>query len=369
MKKECFKIRYGSFDGLRAIAAFCIVMMHVRANMTVKPEGALIYSIMASFSSFVYMFMMLSAFSLCCGYYNKFTVKDGSCSFDVDKFYNKRYARIWPFFFILVAIECLMDHSLESLYHSFADLTLVFHLLPNPSLHVVGMGWFLGVIFLFYIMFPFFTYLLHSRRRAWLAMVVAIVFQLVGYNYFLTDSSLVVSPVFKRQIIFCLPYFMAGGLLFLYRNKLLEWGGYRKVVLFFAILSYAVYFTPIKPVVWNDGYLYLIVVYSLLILYAMADSIRINKVKEETGVTPRSFLDNRVMKFVSNISMEIYLCHMMMFRVVEKLHLEKHIDNTDLSFVLHFLVTFTLALSFAWFVKCVLFNYLSKRFPCLSFLG
>ena len=135
-----------------------------------------------------------------------------------------------------------------------------------------------------------------------------------------------------------------------------------------ATLSYVLYFTPLKPVIWNDEYLYLTIVYALLILYALTDSIRINKIKEETGVYPWSFLDNKIMRFVSNISMEIYLCHMMMFRVVEKLHLEKHIENADVSFVIHFLITFSMALSFAWFVKCVLFNYLSKRFPSLSFL-
>lgn len=32
METVVSKIRYGSLDGLRAIAAFCIVMMHVRAN-------------------------------------------------------------------------------------------------------------------------------------------------------------------------------------------------------------------------------------------------------------------------------------------------------------------------------------------------
>lgn len=359
------KEHYGSFDGLRAIAAFCIVMMHVRANMSVKPDGAFIYSVIASFSSFVYMFMMLSAFSMCCGYYNRLEMKDGKCTFDVDKFYNKRYARIWPFFFILVAIECLMDHNLESLYQSFADLTLVFHLLPNPSLNVVGMGWFLGVIFLFYIMFPFFAYLLHSKKRAWFALVVAIVFQLLGYNYFLTDPSFVVAPVFKRQIIFCLPYFMTGGLLYLYRDKLLAWGGQKCILLLIlAIASYALYFTPIKPVIWNDEYLYLTIVYALLIIYAMVDSMNRN-----TNGRRFALLDNRLMNFISNISMEIYLCHMMIFRVVEKLHLEKHIANRDLSFVVHFVLTFALAMTFAWFVKCVLFKNIAKKCPKLKFLG
>lgn len=96
----------------------------------------------------------------------------------------------------------------------------------------------------------------------------------------------------------------------------------------------------------------------------MADSMNRN-------ASGRSFalLDNRLMRFISNISMEIYLCHMMIFRVVKKLHFEKHIANRDLSFVVHFVLTFALAMTFAWFVKCVLFKNIAKKCPKLKFLG
>lgn len=352
--------RYDSFDGLRAFAALCIVMMHVRANMMCKPEGLFIYSIIASFSSFVYLFMMLSAFSLCCGYYHKLLCKNGDCRFNVDSFYNKRYSRIWPFFFILVIIECVKDCSLESLYESFADLTLVFHLLPNPSLNVVGMGWFLGVIFLFYIMFPFFCYLLNNKKRAWFALLVSIVFQIIGYNYFLVDSSLVLAPIFKRQIIFCLPYFMVGGILYIYRESLLSFALKNKTLIgIVAFLAFILYYTPFCPVIFGDEYLYLALVFALFILYAMADSA--------TNDCSNTILRNNVTKLLSNISMEVYLCHMMMFRIVEKVHIERYIENEHISFVFHYVATLSIAILFSLMIKTS-FKYIGSRIPSLSFL-
>lgn len=44
-------------------------------------------------------------------------------------------------------------------------------------------------------------------------------------------------------------------------------------------------------------------------------------------------MHNRVMDFLSNISMEIYLCHMLMFRIVERIHLENFIQDENLLFI------------------------------------
>lgn len=44
-------------------------------------------------------------------------------------------------------------------------------------------------------------------------------------------------------------------------------------------------------------------------------------------------LENRVTKFFSGISMEIYLSHMVIFRVVEKLGIHKVIGNGWLQYI------------------------------------
>ena len=59
-----------------------------------------------------------------------------------------------------------MSHSIEALYEGFADLTLMFGFLPNAgNISVIGVGWFLGLIFVFYICFPFYCVLIQNKRE------------------------------------------------------------------------------------------------------------------------------------------------------------------------------------------------------------
>ena len=165
--------RYPSLDGLRAYAAIGIVFMHVLANLSVTPENNFLYGrVIPSLTNFVYLFFVISAFAMCCGYYER--MKMGQIP--IGQFYKKRYQRVLPFFALLVLIDCIVPHGAnkvemalisegtslapwqEQLYLSFADLTLAFNLLPNPDISVIGVGWFLGLIFLFYMIFPFFVF-------------------------------------------------------------------------------------------------------------------------------------------------------------------------------------------------------------------
>ena len=65
------KARYEKLDGLRAFAAIGIVMMHVLANGGYEIDGFLFERLIPSFTDFVFLFMVISAFSMCCGYYEK----------------------------------------------------------------------------------------------------------------------------------------------------------------------------------------------------------------------------------------------------------------------------------------------------------
>ena len=150
---------YNSLDGLRAYSAIGIAMMHFLANIK---SGQLSWMpanhVISFFTNFVYLFFIVSAFSMCCGYYER--MKSGQVS--MNDFYKKRYKRIWPYFALLCMIGLAFDHTLGGVWQTFADLTLCFNLLPNPDIQIIGVGWFLGLVFLFYIMFPFFTFLIIS---------------------------------------------------------------------------------------------------------------------------------------------------------------------------------------------------------------
>lgn len=207
MEQRTNIIHFDSINGLRAYAAIGIVLMHVKANGSFNVANSVISHILSLFTCFVFLFMMVSAFSMLCGYYDKFLDK----TISVEQFYQRRYQKIWPFFALLVVIDVVVNFSKSSLIEGFADLTLVYSLLPNPSISVIGIGWTLGVIFVFYLLFPFFVYLMSNHRRAWFALMLSIIWNIVCEIYFF-DSSHVVSDFGPRNnILYCSQFFVAGG--------------------------------------------------------------------------------------------------------------------------------------------------------------
>lgn len=357
--------RYNSFDGLRGYAAIGILLMHYLANIDpnvetyLKETSPLLYGQVIPFlTMFVYMFFTVSAFSMCCGYFDKFRMAKlgtDTCQkyskFDTEKFYFKRYSRIWPFFALLVCLDVVMKPSLSEFFQAFADLTLAFNLLPNPDIKVIGVGWFLGLIFLFYMIFPWFVFLLQSKKRAWFALVISIIFHVVLVQYFLTSEFCTASQInnFRHNIIYSFPFFMAGGLLYLYKEQIANvFSQFLPKIGLWVISAIAtgLYFTPYCPEPFGEKILWVGVIFVLWVMYAITGGIAIRGFK---------FLDNKIAAFLGGISMEIYLCHMVMFRVVEKVHLEKYFQNAHLLYGVTCFLGILLAIAFSYVVTKIVF--------------
>ena len=147
------KERYEGIDGLKACAIIGIALMHILENRNFGLNGFVFQKLIPSFTNLVFLFMMASGFGMCCGYYQKF--KEQKIS--VGEFYTKRYSKIWPYFALLCALDFVMSPSKSALYEVFANLTLCQGLLPNMNISVIGVSWTLAVIFVFYLLFPFFA--------------------------------------------------------------------------------------------------------------------------------------------------------------------------------------------------------------------
>jgi peptidoglycan/LPS O-acetylase OafA/YrhL len=85
---------YDAIDGLRTIACIGIVMMHVQANNQYAISGFIYDKLIGSFTDFVFLFMVISAFGMCCGYF----VRVLNNEISPESFYAKRYGKILPFF-------------------------------------------------------------------------------------------------------------------------------------------------------------------------------------------------------------------------------------------------------------------------------
>ena len=96
---------YGAIDGLRTIACIGILMMHVRANTSYEISGFIYDTMIPSFTNFVFLFMTVSAFGMCCGYYDRVIHNRIS----LNDFYGKRFKKIMPFFSILVLLDVALS--------------------------------------------------------------------------------------------------------------------------------------------------------------------------------------------------------------------------------------------------------------------
>lgn len=63
--------RYNNLNGFRAFCAIGIALMHILANISPTPHLHNITPVIEWFTNFVFLFFIISSFSLCCGYYER----------------------------------------------------------------------------------------------------------------------------------------------------------------------------------------------------------------------------------------------------------------------------------------------------------
>ncbi|HGR7520921.1 TPA: acyltransferase family protein [Streptococcus pneumoniae] len=312
--------RYDNLDGLRVISCLGIIAMHIKANADYQIYGWIFEVFVPSLTLLVYLFLLISGFGMFCGYYERF--KEGKI--DLNNFYKKRYKKIIPFFAFLIFIDILVERSFSHLIEGFTEATLVFGLLPNNQPDVIGVSWTIGVIFLFYMLFPFFVWLCWDKKRAFISFIISVILNIFCEIYYFTDKFVIDSFAPRHSFLYCSPFFLGGGLIYMYRKEIKDFVSQRKLFCLLGCLGITgFHYLFIQP--WfkmdNLGSL-LLLLYLPWLCYAISvDSI---------------VLSNKAMKYFSKISLELYLAHMVLFRVVEKMNFLYFFGKGWLSFILVF---------------------------------
>ena len=327
---------YKSIDGLRAYSALAIIMVHVYANLQYNFNSIIFNN--AITNSLIFLFMMISGFGMCCGYYEKVKNKEIS----PNEFYTKRYKKALPFFAVLVVLDIIISRNFNSVFEGFADLTLAFSLLPNPNIQVIGVGWTLGVIFVFYMLFPFFVYLLDNRKRAWFVLIISLIFNLICVNYFFQGNFVVDGYDKRRNIIYCSIFFIIGGIIYLYKNEIIKFVSCNR----YKTMIFCIFITLIFALIFNyeifsgDKTIKISLLFAIWLMYAIGSNGKI--------------LNNKFTNFLSKISMEIYLSHMVIFRILEKLKITTLINNEIVSYILVCILTIIGSIIFSIAIKKLL---------------
>lgn len=331
--------KINSINGLRTIACIGIILMHIKANVNYELDNEVLNMVINSFTQFVYLFMIVSSFSMCCGYYEK--IKNNQIT--MNDFYKKRFKKILPFFAFLVIINTLLERTVTSVYEGFADVTLLFGLLPVNGLSAIGVAWFLGIVFVFYMIFPFFVFLFDNKKRGWEVLIISFILNILCKEYFFTENFGLINYAARNNFLYDFVYFAVGGIIYLYKDFINNFISKNKIISLFITIVFTIicYFIPQNNIIFT---IEMLIVFSAWLCIAI-------------GIDNNKILDNRITKFIGGISMEMYLAHMVIFRVIEKLHLTKLFRNNYISYI----VTFCLVI-----IGVIIFSVVFNK--CLEFL-
>lgn len=335
---------YPALDGLRGVSCICIVMMHMRAASHYALGGYFWNSIIGTWEITVFLFLMLSSFGMCVGYYDRFMEK----TIDIEIFYARRYKKLLPFFAVVLFIDVLsVKGEISHVIEAFMKMTMLFGLLPNNALETVGVSWTIGMIFVFYLLFPFFIFVIGNKRRAWISFAIALLIHYACFGYFYTEK-FVDTTKFNHNTCF-IGYsvvFVAGGLLYLYRDAIRRFGcNHRLLMLIGCVLATVLYYISPDSIIGLD-----IRTIKRMILFAMVISYGISAEK--------SLLCSKPMRYMGSISMEIYLAHMAVYRAIEKSHILDVLGNGVISYIACvLLVILGLLVFIEIYKKCMQFIY------------
>lgn len=168
-----------------------------------------------------------------------------------------------------------------------------------------------------------------SLQRAWIAFFLSLIFNFVCSVYF---------GVGRTNVLYSSCYLIAGGLIYLYRTNIRSLNQW--------ILLAAVLFSVVLYYLIGANTLTCLLVSSSLLIYAISN---------RGGV-----LQNKFTAFISTISMEIYLSHMVIFRIVEKLGLQQVIGNGWLQYFLTLIIVIFGTVMFSIIAQKILNIFITK---------
>lgn len=210
--------RYGNLDAVRTVSSVMVALMHIMVNGAFEVPENLLFTLISRSGALVEMFFILSAFSMCCGYFEK--VRDGTIL--PEEFFSRRFGKFAPFFWMITFLYAV-PMAAESvtagrgagriIEEAFFNISLLFGFLPDNRMDVAGIGWTLGVIFAFYMLFPFFIFMTKDKRKTALAFFVLLAVNGVMIRYYFgTDRFLC------GNILYQMCFFALGALLYHFRE-------------------------------------------------------------------------------------------------------------------------------------------------------
>ena len=306
---------FTGLNGLRFLAAALVVVMHIHNNMGISGLPQLpAFPVLFKGLYAVSFFFVLSGFLIT---WLLLQERERTGSNGIKKFYLRRVFRIWPLYFIAIAMGCLfywylapaLHLSFESGYpHGLALLLYAFFManLMNSLYHVGGIlhiTWSIAVEEQFYL---FWAPLVRSLHRRLPALIVTVTLLSLVLHVTNTLNVFNFSKGVQGFISTLQFHYMGFGaacawLLYKYESRLQNLAIFRKKsIQFFLLGLLGAFFFLYKRSMWGEIIvpLPLACLFGWLILNVAANPNRIIS------------LDNKPLNYLGKISYGIYMYHM-----------------------------------------------------------
>lgn len=363
------KIYFPGLNGLRFIAALCVIITHIESEkLDVGLANYWTNIIVFNLGSLgVYFFFVLSGFLIT---FLLLTEQRKTATISVSNFYLRRIFRIWPLYYLLVIIGFFVLPNFEFFHHSYYHQFLHAHfwtkfflflfILPNlalaiyPGVSLIGHSWSIGVEEQFYLIWPIIIKYSKNALKT-----------IIGFTFcwiLLKAIVLLFSVYYGKELIWlnylklflamskieCMTIGAVGAyVLFFERTKIL-YLVYSKSIQIFAFLSIPLLllFTPnfLKEAI----HIIFSVVFIIIILNVATNANSILK------------LNYAIFDFLGKISYGIYMYHFVVLFIVIKLLL-KYL-NTPLNYFVFNILCYSLSLIITVMLAWISYDFFEKRF-------
>lgn len=298
MKKD----RYENLNAVRAVSSVMIVLMHVMVNGSFILPDNILFTLIGRAGALVEMFFILSAFSMCCGYFEK--IKSGTML--PKEFFFRRFGKLAQYFWMITALytvpmavkAAIAKESVERIAEeAFLNASLLFGFLPDNRMDVAGIGWTLGVIFAFYLLFPFLIFIAEDKKKAAASFIAFLAVNGVMIRYYAGTGRFL-----RGNILYQMCFFILGMLLYHYREDISTFMDSVPFIKWICIISGTIVSLMLMPKnIFMRNITYL-TGFGLVIAGCLGKKDKV--------------LSNAVMRIGARYSFELYLSHMLVFTAV-----------------------------------------------------
>lgn len=343
-------IYFPGLNGLRAIAAISVLIGHITSTTFINFNFNLPPISIGEHG--VTLFFVISGFLIT---YLLLIEKEKTNNIDVKKFYFRRILRIWPIYYLFIAIGIILSfyisdikdiQSKNILWYIF--LSANFALVLNETVRFIIHYWSIGVEEQFYMFWPWFIKFDIKRITIKLLSIIFLLFILKSAFWYFGGNKFILYKILSTTRFHCMLIGAIGAIW--YYNKqsfFLQISTHKTTQILSWVLFTIIFIGLIEfPAPLASEFI------SVLSLFLIMGQINTNRLIN---------LDTKIFDFIGKISYGIYVIHpliIIFYSIIFK--------NMNLSYFSQTLVVYSTILSTTILVSYLSFAYFEKPFVRLK---